>query len=813
LGIELPEKDEDLFALFMAEGEKIGELLDGAEIETLYERPEVDDPGLTRTHELLFDLFADGYLTGRGALLACGAAISTRLSVERGNCPMTSIGYINYATCLCAGGGYLDGHSFGRVAVKLSDKYRVAALKNYTYHLFALSINHWMEPLATSYSYWREASKLALESGSPYAGWVFLQLAHVLFASGAPLDKVEEQIKESRYYLTSARMNDIAFMLKLIVDQPVKHLKGKTNDMSTLDDGEFDWQALMEQYQDSYFIMSHVPYSMLRATLIGRNILPLETMTPWIAMFEQTMQGQIILVDCYFYYTLHLTQGCGELPSAEQGPYWEAIDENLERFKNWAELCPANYKHKHLMIAAEKARLGGDPLEAMDLYDQAIEAAYAAAFLQDAALANELAGLFWKANNKPRLAGPYLEQALASYERWGAVGKVAQLRQDHPELAQRSGPDAGGVTSSVSSVTSTDTGDFSAKLDLMSIIKASQTVSQHMVLDRLAGELVDLAMQNAGATKAVLLLKQHGELVEVRRKTDAGASGGEDGQNAVPQSLINYVTRSGKSVVLDDAPADEQFGRSAYITQYAPKSVCCIPILKQNEVSGVLYLENSQVRGAFQKERLQVLNVIASQAAISLENANIYQELDDMNKNLEHKVMERTKELDEKNRVLEILSTTDQLTGLYNRRFIEDKLKSEMERTKRYGAPLSVILLDIDHFKSINDRYGHDVGDEVLISLAGLLKRRIRKTDVAGRWGGEEFLIIVPETDSEVSVCLAEKLREAVQNRRHGPVEKVTASFGVAQFKEGDTAGALIKRADQGLYEAKAGGRNKVVLH
>lgn len=813
LGIDLPGDEADLMARFMGEREKINGLLGGAQIESLYELPEVDDPSLTLTHEILFDLFADSYLTGQGAQLACAAAISTRLSLERGNCPMTSIGYINYATCLCAAGEYVMGHAFGRLAVKLADKYRVSALKNYTYHLFALSINHWMEPLETSYSYWREASKLALESGSPYAGWVFLQLAHVLLASGAPLDRVEEQIAESHEYLTSAQLNDIGFMLKLIVAQPVKHLRGRTRDITSLDDEQFNAGQIMEDQKEALFFLSHVPYSLLRAKLLGRDIQTLETMSQWMPLFEQTMQGQFIHVDCYFYFTLHLTAGYGDLPQEQRGPYLEAIEENKERFEKWAQLCPSNFKHKYLLIAAEKARLENDVLAAMDLYDQSIKAAYTSFFLQDAALANELAGLFWKAQGKPHLSTPYLQQALATYERWGAKGKVADLIHIHPGLTQQAAADSIYQPTTVSTSTSTGVGGFSAQLDLMSIIKASQTVSQHMVLDKLAGELVNLAMENAGATMAVLLINQSGEFVEVRRKTDANFSNGDDCRgNGMPKSVINYVIRSGKSVVLDDVPSNGQFSRSRYLAKYGPKSLCCIPIIKQKEIKGVLYLENSQVRGAFQKERLQLLNMIASQASISLENANMFQELDNMNKNLEQKVFERTRELDEKNRMLELLSTTDQLTGLYNRRHLENYLRNELERSERYGSHLSVILLDIDRFKAINDNQGHDVGDMVLISLAKTLKKNTRITDVAGRWGGEEFLILLPGTGAEASAFLAEKLRKALLERKHGPVDRITASFGVAEYRSGDTIGSLIKRADQGLYAAKENGRNQVVV-
>lgn len=813
LGINLPEKDEQLHELFIKEGQNIIKLLDGRRIKELTKSKTIDDAQLTLTHSILFDLFADGYLMGRGALLACAAVISTRLSIEQGICTMSSIGFINYATCLCAGGQYTEGREFGKVAVKLSDHYQVAALKNYTYHLYALSINHWIKPLDSSYNYWREASKLALESGSPYSGWVFLQLAHVLLASGASLDRVEEQLNESKRYLNSAGLKDIAFMLQLIVTQPVRHLRGATKDITTLDDETFNCTQLMEENKDALFFLSHILYSMLRATLIGRDIQPLAAMSGWMEMFSQTMQGQFIHVDCYFYFALHLSAGCTKLEGDERIAYLNAIDDTLERFATWRELCSHNYEHKYLLITAERKRLDGKNVEAMNLYDKAIDLAYDSSFIQDAAIANECAGLFWLELEKERFAMNYMEDALFAYDRWGAIGKVYHLEDQYPALASAKRDGRG----EYSLLKSSGTHDFSAQLDLESILKVSQAISRHMVVDKLAGELIDLAMKNAGATKAVLQLMQ-GERLATRKSSVVNNSDrpnhvaeNSEGELTVPEEVRNYVLRTRESLVIDNAMKDNRLSRSEYIQDYHPKSICCVPILIKKEVYGLLYLENSQTSSAFREDRLQVLKAIASQAAISLENAKVYQELEELNKNLEQKVLERTKEINDKNVELQVLSVTDQLTGLYNRRHIEQTIRDEISRSTRYQVPLSLILFDIDHFKKVNDTFGHDVGDNVLRSVAEVLKENTRKSDMAGRWGGEEFLVLLPQTGAELSKKAAEKLRIALEEKHVQQVGRVTASFGVAKFLAGDDVDTFIKRADLALYDAKRNGRNQVV--
>ncbi len=344
----------------------------------------------------LFDMFTDGYLLGRGPLIAAVAAISARLSMERGNCSVTSAGYINFATILCSSGEYKAGHDLGKLAIRLADKYRNPVFKNYTYHVFSLGINHWLEPLKSSYDFWHDASKLSIESGSPYAGWVFLQMPHVLLASGTNLEQVASQTNDSLEYLNANRLGDMAHLLKIIVQQPLKHLQGETNSFSSLDDDGFSTSDLITQYQDAPFFLGHTVYSVLRATLLSRNILPAEQLQQWLPVIENTVQAQIIQVDSCLYTALHLTAGCTQLEGEERESQLNWINQLLAKFEQWSQLCPGNFNHKYLMLKAEQLRLQGDILAAFDHYDLARDSALESQFLMDAALTDELAGLFWQ---------------------------------------------------------------------------------------------------------------------------------------------------------------------------------------------------------------------------------------------------------------------------------------------------------------------------------------------------------------------------------------------------------------------------------
>ncbi len=188
------------------------------------------------------------------------------------------------------------------------------------------------------------------------------------------------------------------------------------------------------------------------------------------------------------------------------------------------------------------------------------------------------------------------------------------------------------------------------------------------------------------------------------------------------------------------------------------------------------------------------------------------QNLEELKEELEKRVQERTRQLEEKNLKLELLSKTDQLTGLYNRRHLEEVLRYEIKRCERYNHALSLILLDLDYFKRVNDTYGHDVGDRVLSDVAATLRRHTRQSDVIGRWGGEEFLILAIETSKEFANSLAENLRNELQKNKHNQAGCVAGSFGVAEYQPGDDVIALIKRADMALYAAKAKGRNRVEI-
>jgi len=822
LGIHLPNDDESLLALFAQEKTKIETLLADTDVENLFYQNDIEDINFSLTHELLFDAFTDGYLLGRGPLLAAVAAISARISIEQGHCSIASAGYINYATVLCSSGEYQMGHTLGQLAIRLADKYQNPAFKNYTYHVFSLGINHWLEPLKSSHYYWHEASKLSLESGSPYAGWVFLQLPHVLLSSQVQLDQVEEQSQASLEYLSSNHLSDIVQLLKFIVMQPLKHLKGETDHFSSLDDDCFSTSTLLSDYQEAPFFLGHIAYSELRASLLSRNILPIETLREWLPIIENTVQAQIIQVDSCLYTGLHLAAACSALNESERAPYIEWLQELINKFDTWSALCSNNFEHKRLMLKAEHLRLQNDVLGAFECYEQAREAALSAHFLMDAALADELAGMFWKEQGKSYHAQVYLKRSLDGYEQWGAKGKVEWLKHQYPELEMPHALDSKSMRTTIESTLGAE--DFSSILDMGSVVKASQAVSQHMNMEKLTAVLLNLAVENAGATRG-LLLQEIDHVFHITQEIDPNSTSSEGLEDLpVPytstddlsHAVVRYVINTEQPLVYVTDDGHNQFEHCTYLANHANISVLCVPIVRQSKVFGVLYLENSHLADAFQSDRVQTLNIIAAQAAISLENARMFRDLELMNNNLEELVKQRTKKLYEtnekltdKNEELYILSTTDQLTGLYNRRYIEEQIQRALD-TVQSQQPYSLLMLDIDHFKSINDSFGHDVGDNVLVNIASSIKKAIGYTSTPGRWGGEEFIVLC-QSEMDEAVTTANNIVSKIAIQDNSPANTITVSIGVTPLLNGDSTDTVLKRVDQALYHAKHNGRNQVV--
>lgn len=333
-----------------------------------------------------------------------------------------------------------------------------------------------------------------------------------------------------------------------------------------------------------------------------------------------------------FYYSLALLAVYPTADSAEQEKYLMQVAANQKKMQKWAHHAPMNYQHKYDLIEAETARVFGRNWEAADYYDQAIQGAKAQGYIQEEALANELAAEFYLSRNKDKIAQVYLTEPYYGYIGWGAIAKVKDLEATYPQLVAQTlnRPTNSRDLTVTATTTTTTSSDFSKTLDIGTFIKASQAITSEIVLDKLLARLIKILLENAAAQKAVLMLYKDGNL-SIQATCTA-----EQNQAAVlqslpveisqdlPVSIVNYVARTQKDLVLNNAASDGLFTADPYIVSHKPKSIICNPVIYQGKLTGILYLENNLAAGAFPPERLQVLKVLTSQVAIALENASLY---------------------------------------------------------------------------------------------------------------------------------------------------------------------------------------------
>jgi signal transduction histidine kinase len=303
-----------------------------------------------------------------------------------------------------------------------------------------------------------------------------------------------------------------------------------------------------------------------------------------------------------------------------------------------AESCPENYLNKYLLVSAEIARISGNDLEAMRLYRDAIQSARKNGFIQNAAIGCELAARFYRAHGFELIADSHIREACFRYAAWGAAGKVKQMERNFPEIAGCTAP-----------AQTNDLEQLSKQLDAMTVVRASQAISTEIELNELLKRLMSIMIENAGAEKGYLILARdqslwiEAETHESHEVTRVLPAIPVHSSTAIPQSIINYVMRTHQRVVLDDASNPNIFSTDPYIASKKAKSVLSSPIMHQNELIGIIYLENSLARGSFAPDRLAILELLSSQAAISLKNSLLYSNL----KETEHALREALRIRDE----------------------------------------------------------------------------------------------------------------------------------------------------------------------
>src|SRR5262245_55173827 len=606
---------------------RIWSQLGSRKIEELIELPFMSDPASLATLDVLTKAFPAALFTNANliSLITCRAV---NLSLERGNSDSSCVAYVYLA--MIAGprfGNYRAGSRFGRLGYDLVEKRGLKRFRARTYMVFGDNVTPWMRHVQARRDLIRRAFDAANEIGDlTYAAYSCNHLITNLLAAGDQLVKVQREAENGLEFAHKIRfglvIGQVTAQLGLI-----RTLRGLTPKFGSFDDEGFDELRFERHLADSPALAEvECWYSIrkLQARFFAGDYASAVDASSRAQRVLWTSPSQFETAEFHFYGALSRAASWDSASPDQKRQHFEALAAHHRQLEIWAANCPENFENRAALVGAEIARIEGRELDAERLYEQAIRSAQANGFVHNEAIANEMAARFYAARGFETSARAYLKEARYCYLRWGADGKVRQLDQLYPQLREEqpvAGP-RGTIGTPVE------------HLELATVLKISQAVSGEIVLENLLDALLRTALEHAGAERGLLILPQDGDFrIAAEADTNAGAVTVRLRESAaatdLPEAVVQYAARTQEPVILDDASALGPFSGDEYIRRQHARSVLCLPLIKQGRLVALLYLENNLAAGVFTPARIAVLNVLASQAAISLENTRLYRDLEE----------------------------------------------------------------------------------------------------------------------------------------------------------------------------------------
>src|ERR1700722_4610479 len=516
---------------------------------------------------------------------------------------------------------YTESYRFAKLACDLVEKYRFVGYQAWVYQATG-TIAFWTQPIWAAIDFMRATFRSAIETGYlTFACFGTREVVTGLLLRNDPLDAVWRESEMALDVARGARYRDVADM---IVSQQrfIATMQGRTATFSTFSDAQFDEAAFEAQLTPDRMPLLICWYWILKlkARFLSGDYAEALAAAGEAKLLLRVATSSIQPLD-YFNYTALTVAALYEKASADEQTRWrELLTAHREQLREWAENYPPTFADKHLLVLAEIARIEGRAFDAMQLYEQAIQSAHENGFVQNEALAHEVAARFYLARGFEVIAGTYLRNARNCYDRWGALGKVKQLDERYPRLHEERLPAS----------TASTIGTPVRQLDVETVVKASQALSSEIVLSKLIEKLMRIAVEHAGAERGLLILLR-GDEPQIEAEASVGHGTVEVTvrqtlitPDDIPQSALQYVIRTRERVVLDDASVENLYSQDEYVRAKRPRSVLCLPIIKQTKLIAALYLENNLTPRAFTSDRVALLEMLAAQAAISLENADLY---------------------------------------------------------------------------------------------------------------------------------------------------------------------------------------------
>ncbi|MEG4207492.1 AAA family ATPase [Microcoleus sp. Pol7_A1] len=629
LGIELPAEPDQA---------KIGKALQALagtlgdrKIEKLVDLPVMTNPQTQAAMQLSGMLFPPVF-QGMPGLLPLLSSTMVSLSLSFGNAPASTVGYAMHGMVFCAFLQEVEtGYCFGRLALNLLDRFNVPEFKSIILLLFGGWIQHRQEALLATIPTLKEGYRLGMETGDFVdAGYnIYICFYTYLFA-GVELDTWEPEIAGYRAVMAQLKQSSARVYLDMI-QQTVQNLRETRIRPDLLIGSAYDETVMIpKHYEDNEFtaIACACIFKLLLAYCYGNYTAALDHITQ-VKQYLMGVSGSTFVPIFHFYAALtHLALFPAQ-PAIEQTEIIALVETHQSTLQQWAQNAPMNYLHKWYLVEAERQRVLGNKAEAIEMYDRAIEGAKENKYVNDEALANELAAKFYGEWGKTKVAQAYIFEAYYCYVEWGATAKVTDLETRYPHLFAVTQPGRNNTQTTVA-MTTTGSGNH---LDIAAVMKASQAISGEIMLDKLLSSLMKILMENAGAQRGYLILLSQGQLfIEAEGTIDDELvtvlqSIPVETCQELSSAIVNYVSRTQESVVLDDAARSGQFTNDRHIRKHQPKSILCVPLINQSQIISIVYLENNLTAGAFTPERVEILKVLSGQAAISIQNSKLYTEV------------------------------------------------------------------------------------------------------------------------------------------------------------------------------------------
>lgn len=628
--------------------------LAGRSIEVLANQSVMTDPLRLAAMRLLAIVSSATYLS-QSELMPLVVFKMVTLCIEYGNAPESALAYAAYGLILCGDRGNIEaGYQFGKLALQLREQLHDQKLEARTLFEVNTFISHWKDHIREGIELLLEAYRSGLETGDlEYAARAASIYDGYSYLSGRELAKLEPEMAEHSIAINELKqerawqINELYRQAVLSLMQPdvassSKSITQKFKNSSLAKVVEAEKQQLVADPMRSTLFHFHFNQ------LIVHYLCQLSAEHPENEKYRtiehaqaaerylDSVKAMLMVPVFYFYDSLVRLAVFEESPlsagNQSQSPFsreqiLQKVAANQQKMKEWMQHAPANYLHKFYLVEAEYARVLGRSGAAREYYDKAIASAQENHYLNEEALAYELATQFYLAKGQSEIAQIYLQKAHYTYTQWGAKVKARQIKKRYPEMLTK--PEASRLDTPITT-SSSRTQSIAGVLDLTSVIKASQAISGEIMLDTLLAKMMKIVIENAGAERGVLILDERGEWVieaegsisDPQVTSLPTISIGE--ANNLPFTIINYVDHTHETVVLQNAAKEGPFVEDPYIKVERPKSVLCTPLIHQRKLIGLLYLENNLTTDAFTPARLEVLNLLSSQAAISIQNARFY---------------------------------------------------------------------------------------------------------------------------------------------------------------------------------------------